>query len=91
MSICDQNPLNIKVVCKYCKLTFNKKTHDTHIKECEEKNKKTKEDNECPICLIEIQKNDQITFLACFHKYHTKCIKDWGRKQKTCPICLIDF
>jgi len=48
-------------------------------------------ENECPICLCEIKKSDNVRFLACFHKYHNKCITDWSKKQSVCPICQIDI
>ena len=37
----------------------------------------------CPICL-----EDGVDYITdCHHKYHDKCIKQWMKKNNTCPIC----
>lgn len=42
---------------------------------------------ECSICLIDFITNSKATFLPCCHLFHTGCIKDWLKKDATCPIC----
>jgi len=59
-----------------------------------EKNGRTialKGDGECPICLMKIKVGERMTYLACCHKYHTRCIDDWSETKKACPVCRTDF
>jgi hypothetical protein len=42
---------------------------------------------ECTICLENLG-NDDIAMLSCGHKYHHKCVLEWGNNSKTnCCIC----
>ena len=34
-------------------------------------------DNSCSICLGDYVRNEKITAIACFHKFHQKCIIEW--------------
>ncbi|KAI3508258.1 hypothetical protein L1887_23264 [Cichorium endivia] len=49
------------------------------------KNKK-KEEN-CVICQSEFNFGERLITLPCSHQYHTKCISDWLKLKKNCPIC----
>ncbi|KAL8233024.1 hypothetical protein R6Q57_002802 [Mikania cordata] len=49
------------------------------------KNKK-KEDN-CVICQMDFNYGQWLITLPCLHQYHTKCISDWLKLKKNCPIC----
>tara|TARA_B110000858_G_scaffold185970_1_gene228650 strand:- start:4 stop:564 length:561 start_codon:yes stop_codon:yes gene_type:complete len=42
---------------------------------------------ECSICLEKLEKNNSVVILECSHKFHDKCIKNWMKIKKTCPIC----
>jgi len=48
-------------------------------------------DDECPICLEELGKNQKIRVLECMHKYHKKCFDQWFLNKNhiniICPIC----
>jgi len=44
-------------------------------------------DNECIICLDEMNIGDDIIVVYCGHKYHKKCLFDWFQRKKNCPIC----
>ena len=46
-------------------------------------------ENECCICQVEYQNNDQLTQLPCSHEFHTNCIEPWIRDHphNSCPIC----
>ena len=46
------------------------------------------ENNECIICLEKMVINDHIKILKCGHIYHEKCINEWFKKVKECPICF---
>ncbi|XP_042493407.1 RING-H2 finger protein ATL18 [Macadamia integrifolia] len=43
----------------------------------------------CSVCLVEFQKEDQVTKLSrCGHVFHLCCIKSWvDRNRFTCPLC----
>lgn len=41
----------------------------------------------CSICFEEYEKNSQVSVLGCDHCFHHNCIKKWGEKNNTCPIC----
>lgn len=44
-------------------------------------------DNECPVC-FEAVNSDKEFVLACKHKFHKECIKNWADTNKnTCPMC----
>ncbi len=44
---------------------------------------------ECAICLGEENLNKT---LACGHKFHRKCIKEWAEKgSNTCPVCRAEI
>ncbi|KAL8253165.1 hypothetical protein R6Q59_036858 [Mikania micrantha] len=49
------------------------------------KNKK-KEEN-CVICQMDFNYGQRLITLPCLHQYHTKCISDWLKLKKNCPIC----
>ena len=46
---------------------------------------------DCVICLETFQLNQKITTLDCNHYYHYKCIKEWTKKERSCPLCRIDI
>ena len=39
----------------------------------------------CSICLDE--KNESVVKLNCGHLYHKDCVKDWLRRELSCPVC----
>ena len=41
----------------------------------------------CTICLDNYKIGDKISYLPCFHLYHSKCIKKWLKCSKICPLC----
>lgn len=44
---------------------------------------------ECEVCFEEYTENENISFLSCYHKFHTTCIKNWLTKKNECPMCGI--
>nr|XP_043617050.1 E3 ubiquitin ligase BIG BROTHER-related-like [Erigeron canadensis] len=49
------------------------------------KNKKKEES--CVVCQMDFNFGDRLITLPCSHQYHTKCITDWLKLRKNCPIC----
>ena len=54
---------------------------------------KFKEHSECIICLEEFKPADRVTPLPCDirHYFHSKCIEQWSKQQKSCPLCNTPF
>lgn len=46
-----------------------------------------KDKTNCVICLEDFKNGDVTTNLPCLHMFHTDCIRNWLKKQNTCPIC----
>ena len=57
---------------------------ETKIKDV---SKLTSEKKNCVICLEEFVKDEYLTCLPCIHAFHSKCIKEWLKRSKDCPIC----
>ena len=48
---------------------------------------KNKEEIKCAICLEVFAIGDKISYLPCFHFFHSSCIKNWIRIKNKCPFC----
>lgn len=46
---------------------------------------------ECVICLGSMYDENKLSIVSCSHKFHTKCIKDWIKIKKNCPICRVEL
>jgi hypothetical protein len=49
----------------------------------------------CSLCLEPFQHGEMIARLACFHRFHKKCVVRWLReaqkyKKRRCPLCNLD-
>ena len=42
---------------------------------------------ECTICLVKLDENDQIKQTICKHIFHGKCIQKWFETSVKCPLC----
>jgi hypothetical protein len=49
------------------------------------------ENRKCSICFGEFEENENVRFLACFHKFHVECIDAWLAKNEQCPVCKKDL
>lgn len=45
----------------------------------------------CNICLEDMVVGDKRSVLKCKHVYHHKCLAEWTKKSKTCPIDRLEF
>ncbi|KAK5951120.1 hypothetical protein OHC33_007873 [Knufia fluminis] len=46
-----------------------------------------KEDQECPICKVEIESTDEsLTHTSCKVSYHRECLEHWLKDNSTCPF-----
>lgn len=47
-------------------------------------------DRTCSICQDEFENKAKLTALTCTHKFHCKCIKEWLKQSRRCPLCTKD-
>tara|TARA_B100000161_G_C33454987_1_gene370817 strand:+ start:195 stop:425 length:231 start_codon:yes stop_codon:yes gene_type:complete len=45
------------------------------------------ENSECIICLENMIKGERVKILRCGHIYHYKCIDEWFKRKRECPLC----
>ena len=45
----------------------------------------------CAICLSQFENGDELRILPCQHNFHTDCIDQWLRTNRTCPMCRVDI
>lgn len=45
---------------------------------------------ECRVCLNGYKAGDRLALLGCKHEYHIDCIKEWLKRNASCPICRQD-
>ncbi len=48
-----------------------------------------KDSNECVICFMEIKK--PIKTGVCLHEFHEVCLKEWKKRNNSCPLCRKNF
>jgi hypothetical protein len=41
----------------------------------------------CSICLEQFDPGDLVRLLKCGHIFHPSCVRDWLKKEATCPMC----
>lgn len=49
------------------------------------------EQKQCMICLESFKTGEKISYLPCFHFYHSPCIKKWVVKSNKCPLCFVEI
>jgi hypothetical protein len=50
-----------------------------------------KEKERCVICLDDFKEGDVLINIPCFHYFHLKCITEWFKNNKNCPICKYEI
>ena len=48
---------------------------------------KNEKENICLICLDNYSISEKISYLPCFHYFHSSCIKNWLKIKCRCPLC----
>ena len=43
--------------------------------------------DQCSICMVQFEEDEEATYLPCEHHFHFSCIEEWFSRQNTCPIC----
>lgn len=43
--------------------------------------------DECSICLVDFQNEDDVALLNCNHLFHKACIDEWCARKPDCPNC----
>ena len=66
------------IIKKLKKINFNEENY----KKCE-KNEKIS----CPICLNDIEQNEEVFIFPCEHLFHTNCALNWLKIKTECPLC----
>jgi hypothetical protein len=51
----------------------------------------TEEENECSICLQEMDQLTEAGLDSCKHTFHIDCISKWGKQSSKCPLCKGNF
>mmetsp|Transcript_2342 Transcript_2342/g.6910 ORF Transcript_2342/g.6910 Transcript_2342/m.6910 type:complete len:365 (+) Transcript_2342:107-1201(+) len=46
-----------------------------------------KDNKECCICLADFSKSMEVRFTSCNHAYHSRCLGNWLKVNRTCPLC----
>ena len=46
---------------------------------------------ECSVCLIEFESDDNVILLKCHHTFHEHCITEWSQYKADCPNCREKF
>jgi len=54
-----------------------------------EEYKKKSAESECPICMENLESDNEICLLSCNHPYHKRCIVGWfmSGAERRCPYC----
>ncbi|GMJ00795.1 BCA2 zinc finger ATL 6 [Hibiscus trionum] len=61
---------------------------ESSIKEMVERVKvETGADENCTICLEELEVGSEVSRMPCRHRFHAHCIETWLKQRHSCPIC----
>jgi hypothetical protein len=48
-----------------------------------------RESGECAVCLDEYEAGDALRTMPCAHGFHERCIVEWLRASRLCPLCRL--
>jgi hypothetical protein len=46
---------------------------------------------QCSICRMEFEPDDELRILRCCHAEHAACVDQWLAVKKSCPTCMVDI
>ena len=73
---------------KYSKFFNNVHAFDYYpISVIKDINKLVEDKKRCIICLENFKNGDESIILPCVHIFHSKCIRRWVERKRTCPFC----
>jgi hypothetical protein len=73
---------------KYSKFFNNVHAFDYYpISVVKDINKLVEDKKRCIICLENFKNGDESIILPCVHIFHSKCIRRWVERKRTCPFC----
>ena len=49
-----------------------------------------KRPTDCSICYEVFNKDEEVIKLDCRHVFHEKCLLDWFKHNRTCPMCRVE-
>ena len=62
----------------------------TSVLDKEQEKEEKEEDEQCAVCRLEFEDDDEVKVLRCGHYYHPECIGQWLERKKNCIICNKD-
>ncbi|WOG96567.1 hypothetical protein DCAR_0415903 [Daucus carota subsp. sativus] len=48
---------------------------------------KSADQEECAVCLEHLKSSEDLSFLPCAHRFHSKCLLPWLQNNSHCPCC----
>lgn len=45
------------------------------------------EEEQCAVCRLEFEAEDEVAVLACGHYFHPPCVGQWLKEKKVCVVC----
>jgi hypothetical protein len=66
---------------------FSHKNPDIVLDVMSRKCKSSEISEECSICLDKINEGDNVCTIHCEHTFHFKCLTEWGKYKRECPLC----
>ena len=51
------------------------------------KKENEEEEEQCAVCRIDFESEDEVTQLPCGHYYHPPCVAQWLERKKVCCVC----
>ncbi len=52
-----------------------------------ERKETDEEEEQCTVCRVEFEGEDEVKKLPCGHYYHPECVGQWLQQKKVCPQC----
>jgi hypothetical protein len=46
-------------------------------------------ETKCSICLDEFKRGENVCELPCKHIFHDGCVREWLKREATCPVCRL--